>query len=495
MRIHKNLYVAVLFLVVSFICMLFLTTASPLYSVNPSPDGNTMFTVGKGLLHGLMPYKDLFDQRGPLIYLMNSVAALISYKTFFGIYIFESIAMFLDLFFIYKILNLKYNKQISIISTFIVIPLMFTSKFLSYGNLPEEYVLSLILFTIYLFTRKSFIEWGKYEYIIIGLFTSISFWIKYTLSITWLSMYLVFIIYFIYHKDLKKLFRSIVYGFIGFAPISIFIIILYCLKHSLHDLFYVYFYLNMTAYGTNTSLVTVQYFVLIAVISIIFLIVYAKTYKEVTVSKYLLFAIVLFNYLVMIKIAFMPYYLEIMAFIFIVLPIVVCQLLSKYNFLRKVMYIIPVICFVGMFITNKSFVSYSQYVHKNNPYIDITGKSNIPVFKEFSSIINKSNDKTVLNYRRLDQGIYTYSGLLPSNKYFMVGNLNYAPMIKSQKHSLKSKNYKFIFIGYTKYPTNIYDYKLDKQELNVLTKDYKIVKSRDGLFETHPEKYVLYERK
>lgn len=125
----KTHYIYISLLIISFMCMLLITTSSPLYSVNISPDSNVMFTIGKSFWNGLMPYKNLFDQRGPLIYLINSIAALISYRSFTGIYIFESLLTFLDLMFIYKILNLKFDSFISFISTLMSIPFIFNSKF------------------------------------------------------------------------------------------------------------------------------------------------------------------------------------------------------------------------------------------------------------------------------------------------------------------------------------------------------------------------------
>ena len=35
------------------------STCSPLYPFNPWDDANCFFTVGRGILHGLVPYRDL----------------------------------------------------------------------------------------------------------------------------------------------------------------------------------------------------------------------------------------------------------------------------------------------------------------------------------------------------------------------------------------------------------------------------------------------------
>ncbi|WP_252898477.1 hypothetical protein [Apilactobacillus ozensis] len=98
--------------------MLILTAASPIFKINSAWDANMMFTVGKSIWHGMLPYKDLFDQRGPLIYFMHSIAALISYKSFLGIYIFESIALSIDLIYIHKIIRSFFKNNFAKWTTF-----------------------------------------------------------------------------------------------------------------------------------------------------------------------------------------------------------------------------------------------------------------------------------------------------------------------------------------------------------------------------------------
>ena len=43
------------------------STCSPLYPFNPWDDANCFFTLGRGIIHGLVPYRDLYEQKGPLL--------------------------------------------------------------------------------------------------------------------------------------------------------------------------------------------------------------------------------------------------------------------------------------------------------------------------------------------------------------------------------------------------------------------------------------------
>ncbi len=55
---------------------------SPLYPMNDWVDVNCFFTVGRGMRHGLTPYLDLYEQKGPLLYAVFALAAWISETSF-----------------------------------------------------------------------------------------------------------------------------------------------------------------------------------------------------------------------------------------------------------------------------------------------------------------------------------------------------------------------------------------------------------------------------
>lgn len=52
----------------STITMMVTSKNSPLFIQNDWVDLNAFLTMGKGWAHGLVPYKDLFEQKGPALY-------------------------------------------------------------------------------------------------------------------------------------------------------------------------------------------------------------------------------------------------------------------------------------------------------------------------------------------------------------------------------------------------------------------------------------------
>ncbi|MBQ4436722.1 MAG: hypothetical protein II879_11600 [Clostridia bacterium] len=51
---------------VSFAVLTVCSKNSILYPMNDWVDVNCFFTVGRGITHGLVSYRDLYDQKGPL---------------------------------------------------------------------------------------------------------------------------------------------------------------------------------------------------------------------------------------------------------------------------------------------------------------------------------------------------------------------------------------------------------------------------------------------
>ena len=77
-----------------------------MYPFNGWDDFNSFYTVGSGWANGLIPYKDLFEQKGPLLYLIFMIGYLMSPYKFIGVFGIEVI--FLHLLYIFHIKLLIY---------------------------------------------------------------------------------------------------------------------------------------------------------------------------------------------------------------------------------------------------------------------------------------------------------------------------------------------------------------------------------------------------
>ena len=87
--------------------LLFTSQCSPLYPINLWGDANCLFTVGRVMKDGGVLYRDIYEQKGPLLYLIHALAACLSDTSFWGVYIMEALAMTVALYAAYRLMRLR----------------------------------------------------------------------------------------------------------------------------------------------------------------------------------------------------------------------------------------------------------------------------------------------------------------------------------------------------------------------------------------------------
>lgn len=80
---------AALCLLASAVLLLLCSQCSPLYPINVWGDANCLMTVGRVMKEGGVIYRDIYEQKGPTLYLIHAIAACISDNSFFGVYVLE----------------------------------------------------------------------------------------------------------------------------------------------------------------------------------------------------------------------------------------------------------------------------------------------------------------------------------------------------------------------------------------------------------------------
>ena len=71
--------------------------SSPLYPFNNWVDATCFLTVGKSMLYGIVPYRDLYEQKGPLLYALYALCYLVSHTDFLGAWLLEIAAAYVFL--------------------------------------------------------------------------------------------------------------------------------------------------------------------------------------------------------------------------------------------------------------------------------------------------------------------------------------------------------------------------------------------------------------
>ena len=133
----KNIIILFFLLFFSFIiCM-----QSPInpFSVHGTSwvDSSVFKYIGGRMAKGDVPYRDMFDHKGPIIYFLNLIGYYIAPNR--GIWVIEFIFMFFSLLGAYKIARMFCNAGQSLFIVMIAMSLIFS--YLEGGNLVEEYAI------------------------------------------------------------------------------------------------------------------------------------------------------------------------------------------------------------------------------------------------------------------------------------------------------------------------------------------------------------------
>lgn len=433
MKNKKRLLIYFFCLLVSFIILLFTSKNSFIYQFNDWFDANAFFTVGKGMMNGIIPYRDVFEQKGILLYLIYGIGYLFSNTTFHGVFILEVISFSFFLYYGYKTIKLYLDEKYSIIILPLLAVLICTSRAFVHGGSAEEFSLLFMMITIYYFFK--FIKQKEIDYhdlLICGITCGCVFLIKYTLLGFWFAFILCIFISLLRKKEFNNAIMSCLAFLCGMLIPIIIALIYFNITDSLKAFINNYFIVNMSAYpdsGQNifetlSSLFTgfigslasngIIIFILICLLPLF--ISKLKINKKYKISIIILMVFTILGIFIGLK--FYRYYiLPIFIFVFISL-IGICIYYKKYidKFLNSKYKYLLIIYLLGLFALNYYGANYKEMIgYTKDDY----------VLYKYSEYINTYENPTLVNMGFLDTGLYTISNINTSTYYFEKQNLSY----------------------------------------------------------------------
>lgn len=524
---NQNLKYYILLTIFSFFLMLIFSKSSPLYFINDWVDANAFFSVGKAIAHGQTPYKDLFEQKGIILYLIHTIAYKLSPTSFFGVYILEVISYSATLILFFKIGEFYFSKKSALFITCLTPLVLLNKDYFRFGDSAEEFSFPFILGLLYIIISiaNNDRNINNKQYLIQGLLMGFVFWIKYTLIGPWIAFFIFTSIYYLIKKKWKKLIEAIIYSMIGFFIITFPIIIYFAMNHALTDMFFVYFKFNMSLYPktanqfTNDTIIirfinTIKIFIKLLspnkLLSSILLIgsVYLMLSKKIFIKlKYRILWLLIFlcgNFFIFFGGISIKYYILLdlvillLSFLSFFVLIKNCMLLFNFDnsLIKKEFSIIGIISsIVLMIFSNNTFKDMIFFPTSKN--IQIPHKENTnphakaPAQIEFSKYFNNKKNITLLNYKFIDYGFSLKADIIPNVKYFMKVNIPYTVYpenIDEQNKYIKEKKIDYVIAG-MKPNDNVNQFGTSWLHINYKVKAIH-VQEREG----KPIKYVLYQK-
>ncbi|MDT2820823.1 hypothetical protein P7H74_03575 [Enterococcus devriesei] len=242
------------FLFMMFVIVVFSFRANPFSKVLNGHDSSMFLYFGRGISDGLVPYKDMLDHKGPILFIIEYFAILIGFGNIsMGIWIVECLFLIGSIIFLFKTSCLYIeSKLVSSVALAFMTPIFI----LCYdgGNYSEEFALLFISISFYLFSKVVLQKnVSQLEYVLIGILGAATFFIRINMISLWVVFCLVVLVENLVNKRINLLLKQTCGIFIGGVLVVSIIVILSLFQNNIREMIQQAFIMNFLYSDSNTS--------------------------------------------------------------------------------------------------------------------------------------------------------------------------------------------------------------------------------------------------
>lgn len=472
----------------SFSVLAVCSKSSFLYPMNDWVDVNCFFTVGRGILRGLVPYRDLYEQKGPLIYFLFALAGQISESSFLGVYLLEGICFAWFLYLGGRIAEiLSERKEAFLPSAALLAVLVPVTPAFSHGSSAEEFflpALALGLLLVLRAMREKKPLTGRQGFAL-GLCAAAALWTKYTFCGLYAGLAAAVLIWYPCTGKARQLPRLILFFLSGFLTLSAAVAGWFAVKGALPELWQAYFVNNLSQYSQNIrgghydmplpNLLNNLPWSIPGALGLVWLAAGPKKRGWEALAAWL-GAVCLFVFTYWSGRRY-PYYALVMASFAPLGAAAAARMTAR---LMK-----------GAGPRTGALVSgalgcvllltgpFAALQASRNTYLMQVRKEEMPQYR-FAEIIRQSGDRSLLNYGFLDGGFYFAAGAPPATPYFCTLNIDLPEAEETMRDSISQGKTAFVVTR--------------SKELENSEK-YELADEAELFFEGRNWRYFLYRRK
>lgn len=427
----------IILIVASIVTLTVVSTCSPIYPFNPGDDINVFFTVGRCIKHGMIPYRDVFDHKGPILYFIYFLASLISEKSFTGVWIIECLVAATFAVFSWKTVKLFVTpSKVSLLFMPVLLGLIYTSGMVDFGGVTEELSFPLITVMMY-FGLKAIVNGdglpSGLESLICGVITGALFWIKFTFVGFSAGFCLYILIYALKKKSFQRLWQCVWKFAAGVLIVSVPVLIYFVANRSLGYLLEAYFYDNLflylpkekyalasipvisnivnPVYGLLLTVLVFPVFGILLLLSLVSALFIDKKYRR-RVAFLIILTFMMSAGFIFPKSSFIFYYGNLLSYGFglALIPVIkVFALLRRSVKGSLVLKILASVTLVASF--------FASLLLSKNLYLLSRPRQSIVQYS-FAETIDQTQNAKVLTYEVNDSGFFMAASILPVNRYY-----------------------------------------------------------------------------
>lgn len=222
-------------LLLLLVVLVVLSPTAPLYEPVPARDQGVYLYVGQQILDGKIPYRDVWDHKGPLVYYINALGLWLT-DSIWGVWILEAVSLFLAAMLCFLSLRMAFDSPTAF-ST-VILWLAAFPYVADHGNSVEEYSLPFQFAAVYFFLRaQNSKDWWN------------EFWIGVTAALTFslrpnniglhlaIGLILVADLMWSANKERFQPFKRILAATTGSGVVFVVIAVYFAVNQALGDLF------------------------------------------------------------------------------------------------------------------------------------------------------------------------------------------------------------------------------------------------------------------
>lgn len=236
-------------------CLKFSLTTSVLYSIKCT-DQSIFYIIGKYWAQGHLPYVELWDHKGPLIFLINCLGFSLTGSEA-GIFIIQVLSLSVFIYFTFLSFSLFFKPFISCLLT--IVSLFWLACSYEGGNLTEEYLLPFLAAAIYLTiiwlqnNERKPNPHNPWQAFLFGVILGFCFLTRLTNALSSCgAMFAIFLI-LTYQKQWVNLLKNIIMYVLGFCFLTIPFFVYFSLKGGLDEMLFGTLFYNFENIVDTTS--------------------------------------------------------------------------------------------------------------------------------------------------------------------------------------------------------------------------------------------------
>jgi Dolichyl-phosphate-mannose-protein mannosyltransferase len=216
-------------------------------------DSGVFLYIGWRILHGEVPYRDVWDHKPPVIFYINALGELITKNSRWGVWIIEFICLFVAAYIGFRLVKRLLDPFAAVFSLFLW---LLTLEFLiEGGNLTTEYTLPLQFAAFWLIFDSDKPDFPFRRWFLVGLIGGIAFFTKQTTIGVWIAIAVYLTIQRLKSGQAKRWIKEILFLSAGGLTICIITVMFFAYQGALAQFWSAAFIFNLAYSSSATGLV------------------------------------------------------------------------------------------------------------------------------------------------------------------------------------------------------------------------------------------------